>query len=65
LEILMTTMLTDEIRRFIGIKSETVVACDAIEAGAVRRYAQAIMDEDPNYAPALSFFHVPASPRHS
>ncbi len=47
----MTTMLTDEIRRFIGISSETIQACDRVEPGAVRRYAQAIMDDDPDYAP--------------
>ena len=48
----MATWLTDEIRGFIGVRSETVVACDAVETGAVRRYAQAIMDDDPRYAPA-------------
>jgi hypothetical protein len=45
------TILTDEIRGFIGLKSEATAACDAVEAGAVRRYAQAIMDGDPRYAP--------------
>jgi len=50
----MSTMLTDEIRGFIGVKSETVMACDTVEAGAVRRYAQAIMDDDPNYAPGAT-----------
>lgn len=47
----MTTMLTDEIRGYIGVKSETIEACDSVEPGAVRRYAQAIMDDDPDYAP--------------
>ena len=47
----MTTILTDEIRGFIGHRSETVMACDAVEPGAVRRYAQAIMAEhDRHYA---------------
>lgn len=50
----MTTMLTDEIRGFIGAESEASAACDAIEPGAVRRYAQAIMDDDPNYAPGAT-----------
>jgi acyl dehydratase len=36
-----------EARKYIGIQSETEVACDPVERGAVRRYAQAIMDEDP------------------
>jgi hypothetical protein len=53
-EISMTTMLTDEIRGFMGVMSETVLACDAVEAGAVRRYAQAIMDDDPDYAPGAA-----------
>lgn len=46
----MTTMLTDEIRSFIGATSVAEMACDAVEPGAVRRYAQAIMDADPDYA---------------
>ena len=45
------TILTDEIRGYIGIESEDVTACDAVEPGAVRRYAQAIMaDADTSYA---------------
>jgi hypothetical protein len=51
-------MLTDEIRSFIGRQSERVSACDAVEPGAVRRYAQAIMDDDPDYGPN------PISARH-
>ncbi len=48
----MTAILTDEIRGFIGRQSESVTACDAVEPGAVRRYAQAIMaDDDADYAP--------------
>lgn len=60
----MTTMLTDEIRKFIGVKSETIMACDKVEAGAVRRYAQAIMDDDPDYAPdaAPARFGGPIAP---
>lgn len=47
----MTTILTDEIRGYIGRQSDSVAACDAIEPGAVRRYAQAIMaDDDWEYA---------------
>jgi hypothetical protein len=45
------TMLTDEIRGFIGKASEATLACDPVESGAVRRYAQAIMDDDPDYGP--------------
>jgi hypothetical protein len=36
-------------RKYIGIQSEKEVACDPVERGAVRRYAQAIMDNDPIY----------------
>jgi hypothetical protein len=46
------TILTDEIRGYIGRQSESVTACDTVEPGAVRRYAQAIMaDGDTDYAP--------------
>jgi hypothetical protein len=46
------TILTDEIRGYIGVQSDYVTACDAVEPGAVRRYAQAILaDDDPFYAP--------------
>lgn len=50
----MSAILTDEIRGFIGIESEAVTACDAVEPGAVRRYAQAIMTDDPDYAPGAA-----------
>lgn len=43
------TLLTDEVRSYIGIEGPRIPACDIIEAGAVRRYAQAIMDRDPAY----------------
>lgn len=57
-------LLTDEIRRFIGVESEEVEACEPVERGAVRRYAQAIMDEDPIYAQedAAARFGGPAAP---
>lgn len=42
-------LVTDEVRSYIGVSSEADFACDAVEAGAVRRFAQAIMDEDPAY----------------
>jgi len=43
-------LLTEELRSYIGREGPTFGACDAVEAGAVRRYAQAIMDPDPAYA---------------
>ncbi len=61
----MTTILTDEIRSYIGRQSDTVTACDAVEPGAVRRYAQAIMaDDDGDYAPdaAPARFGGPVAP---
>lgn len=47
----MPVMLTDEIKGYIGHASAEIIATDTVEPGAVRRYAQAIMDEDPGYAP--------------
>jgi hypothetical protein len=43
-------ILTDEMRSFIGIESAILSAPEAVESGAVRRYAQAILDEDPIFA---------------
>lgn len=42
--------LLDAARTFIGAESETETAWDVVERGAVRRYAQAIMDEDPIFS---------------
>lgn len=39
--------LADSLKQYIGLQSETSIACDTVEPGAVRRYAQAIMYEDP------------------
>ena len=61
----MTTLLTDEIRGYIGRQSDAVTACDAVEPGAVRRYAQAIMaDHDGDYRPdaAPARFGGPVAP---
>jgi hypothetical protein len=43
-------LLTDEVRQYIGAEGPAIAACDPVEKGAVRRYAQAIMDPDPAYA---------------
>jgi len=43
------TLLTEEVEVCIGLESDTEAACDPVERGAVRRYSQAIMDDDPNY----------------
>lgn len=42
-------LVNDAVRAYIGVTSESESACDAVERGAVRRYAQAIMDEHPAY----------------
>jgi acyl dehydratase len=44
------SILPEEAKKYIGLESETEIACDPVERGAVRRYAQAIMDEDPIFA---------------
>jgi hypothetical protein len=41
------THLTEEIRSYIGMETEVLDAFDPVERGAVRRFAQAIMDPDP------------------
>lgn len=41
--------LNDEIRQLIGLETALQLCCDPVERGAVRRYAQAIMDIDPIY----------------
>lgn len=42
-------IINDEIRGYIGMESELTECCDPVEQGAVRRFAQAIMDVDPIY----------------
>lgn len=42
-------ILPEAARAYIGMQSTEEIACDPVERGAVRRYAQAIMDEDPIY----------------
>jgi hypothetical protein len=47
-------LLDDEARALVGAWTEPIPCCDAVEAGAVRRFAQAIMDDDPDYAEGAS-----------
>lgn len=44
------TLLTDEVRAYIGKESAESTAVDPVDSSAVRRYAQAIMDESSDYA---------------
>lgn len=41
------SILPEAAKAYIGVEAETEIACERVERGAVRRYAQAIMDEDP------------------
>jgi hypothetical protein len=43
--------MIEGLKQYIGIQSEWETACDMVEPGAVRRFAQAIMDDDPAYGP--------------
>lgn len=58
--------LTDEVRKYIGVQTEVQLACDSVETGAVRRHAQAIMDDDPIYmskeATAGTRYREPVAP---
>lgn len=46
------SILPEAAKQYVGLKSEQELACEPVERGAVRRYAQAIMDENPVYADA-------------
>lgn len=41
------SLLTAEVRALVGAESQEEIACDVVERGAVRRYVQAYMDDDP------------------
>lgn len=43
------TLLTDAVRAYIGVRSDPVTAPDKVERSEVRRYSQAIMDDDAIY----------------
>jgi hypothetical protein len=48
------SILPEAAKAYIGVQAEVEVACDCVERGAVRRYAQAIMDAGPIFvAPAV------------
>lgn len=44
------SILPEAAKQYVGLKSEQELACEPLERGAVRRYAQAIMDENPVYS---------------
>lgn len=45
----MAQLLTEEIKAYIGRETPEIPLGDPVEKGAVRRFAQAIMDHDPIY----------------
>jgi hypothetical protein len=48
------SLLTDEVRSLIGRTGTVEAACEPVEAGAVRRYVQAYVDDDPRYRPGAA-----------
>ena len=46
------SLLAPAVKACVGMESPEVYACDPVEKGAVRRFAQAIMDDDPRYGAA-------------
>jgi len=48
------SILPETAKAYIGVPTETEIACERVERGAVRRYAQAIMDESPVYREACA-----------
>lgn len=44
--------VTDEVRSYIGMETDIGECCDVVERGAVRRFAQAVMDLDPAFMDA-------------
>ena len=45
----MAQLLTDDIRKFIDVETGVIEFAEPVERGAVRRFAQAVMDPDPIY----------------
>ena len=54
--------MDESVRNYIGIETEEVLACDPVEAGAVRRFAQAYGDIDPIYRDSDARFGGPVAP---
>ncbi len=56
------SLLTDEIRSFIGLVGPQMFATEPVEAGFVRRFSQAIMDDDPAYHQPGARYAEPIAP---
>ncbi|MET3794721.1 FAS1-like dehydratase domain-containing protein [Aquamicrobium terrae] len=52
------SLLTPEVKAFVGVQSTEEIACDVVERGAVRRFVQASLDDDP------LFHDIAAAGRH-
>lgn len=46
-------LLTPEVQGLVGVESGVETACEPVERGAVRRYVQAYMDDDPMFHEGL------------
>lgn len=57
-----TELLNDDVRSFIGMTGPVLTATEPVEQGYVRRFAQAIMDPDPQYVRASRRDAAPLSP---
>jgi hypothetical protein len=44
-----TDYISDEVKKLIGYETDWVEAYDPVEQGAIRRFYQAVMDDDPVY----------------
>jgi acyl dehydratase len=44
-----TNYITDDVKKLIGYETDWVEAYDPVEQGAIRRFYQAVMDDDPAY----------------
>jgi hypothetical protein len=58
------SLLTDEVRSYIGRQGTQETACDTVEQGAIRRYAQAYMDSSRRFVDASgdARFEGPVAP---
>ena len=58
-------LLTEALKSYIGVQTEIQKATEPVERGAVRRHAQAVMDEDPIFwedCPNNARFGGPVAP---
>lgn len=56
------SLLTEAAKAYIGVSSEMLDAPEPVEQGAVRRFAQAILDEDPIFHTGHDIYGGPVAP---